>query len=50
MLVLIMNAFLMVFPNMVMKFHNFDVFYIICSILTRRPHSALACRVRSVNQ
>ena len=38
-----LNAFLMVIPNMAMKFHNFDIFYTIFEIFTpvvcsRLPH------------
>ena len=36
----------MVIPNMVMKFHNFDIFYQICYIFDLS--SALACRVESI--
>ena len=41
------NAFHMVIPNRVMKFHNFDIFYTICYIFDMS--SALACRVVSIN-
>ena len=37
----------MVIPNMVMKFHNFDIFYNICWFFDLS--SALACRVESIN-
>ena len=37
----------MVAPNVVMKFHNFDVFYQICYIFDLS--SALACCVESIN-
>ena len=40
-----LNAFLMVIPNMVMKFNNFDLFYQICTHFDLS--SALACRVLS---
>ena len=46
MFVLLLNAFLMVIPNMVMKFHNFDIFYKICYIFDLP--SALACHVESI--
>ena len=36
----------MVIPNMVMKFHNFDIFNQICYIFYLS--SALACRVESI--
>ena len=38
-----LNAFLMVIPNMAMKFNNFDIFYQICKLFHLSP--ALACRV-----
>ena len=37
----------MVISNMVMKFHNFDIFYKICQFFDLL--SALACRVESIN-
>ena len=44
------NAFLMVIPNMVMKFHNFDIFYnIFYNFLTRRQHSPAACKVLTLS-
>ena len=43
-----LNAFLMVIPNMVMKFHNFDIFTKFVKFLTYLS-SAIACRVESIN-
>ena len=40
------NVLLMEIPNMVMKFHNFDIFYQICYIFDLS--SALTCRVESI--
>ena len=37
----------MVIPNMVMKFHDFDIFYKICYNLDLS--SALACRMEIIN-
>ena len=42
-----LNVFLMVIPNMDMKFQNVDIFDRICQILNLS--SALACRMESVN-
>ena len=40
------NVFLMVVPNMVMKFQHFDIFLQICYIFD--PSSAIACRVENI--
>ena len=39
------NVFLIVVPNMVMTFYNFDIFYNICFVFDLS--SALACRMES---